>query len=361
MCPNRKFKHQAGFSLLELMISMATMTIITAAAFALIGGSIRFANSTYHMTDAEQNMRTAHETINRDLTTAGDGLRGMNMIQVPIAFAQNYLTRNPVVDVGSPNYPNLGLVTSDDNVPANTAVPQASPAVNVLGGNDRLTLLTQDTSFTPVTLLPGKITVAGSSTNIAVTAADMTSRGFQVGEIYAIVAQNSIAFGLITSINTTTNTLIMTNGDTYGLNQTVSTAPIYTVAGLATGASTAASIIRLQIIHYYVNADNLLIRRVFGVKGTTFVDSIIAEHVTNLQFRYLLNLTDPNGFVPQPVTQLTSSTAQAAVREVETTIAVETARAVNAVNANNTNDKGRQTISTTTATSVRNLQFRRAL
>ncbi len=356
MCPNRKPNRQAGFSMMELMISLATMTIVTGCAFALIGGSIKFTHSTFHMTDAEQTLRTAHEIFNRDLTTAGNGLRGVSMIKLPKAFVANYLTLTP--DPTDPNYVNLALVVSDDNVPANTAVLQSTSAATVLGGSDRITMLSQDTRFNSgnaVSLFAGQITVAGSNTNIAVGAANIGL--FQAGEIYAVNTQNGMAFGVITSINTSTNTLVMANGDVYGLNQTSTNppAPIYAVTGLASGPSIAASIIRMQIIHYYVNANNLLVRRVFGVKGAGFVDSVIAEHVTNLQFRYLLNKTDPNGFVPQPVRQVAAAD-QLTVREVETTIAVETVRAVNVV-TNSSN--GKQSISTTTATTVRNLQFRK--
>jgi type II secretory pathway pseudopilin PulG len=357
MRPNHKNNRQAGFSMIELMISLATMTIIGGATFALIGGSIKFASATYHLTDAEQGLRTAHEVINRDLTTAGDGLRGVGTIQLPKAFVQNYLTQTPIVDPSTPNYVNLALVTSDDAVPANTTVPQTSPTATVLGSTDRLTLLTTDTTFTPVTLLAGKIVVAPPITNILVTSADIGR--FQAGEIYAIVSQNSAAFGVISSVNTSTNTLTMTNGDVYGLNQTGTGTPISTVSAVLSGLNTqGAAIMKIQIIQYYVNSNNLLMRRVFGVKGAAFVDSIIAEHVTNLQFRYVTNLTDANGFVAQPVRQLSSSQQQLAVREVETTIAVETPRAVNAVTANN---NGKQILSSTTATTVRNLQFRQAL
>ena len=369
MCPNRKINRQAGFSMMELLISMGVMTIITGAVFALIGGSIRFTNSTFHITDAEQNLRTAHEIIHRDLTTAGNGLKGVGSIWVPRAFVVNYLTLIP--DPGDPN--NLALVVSDDNVPGTTVVAQSNPVRNVLDGSDRLTMLTQDTSFNngnAVSLFAGQITMSGSNTNIVVGSANIGL--FQVGEIYAIAAQN-MAFGVITSINTTTNTLIMSNGDVFGLNQTVG-GPIYTVAGLADGPSTPASIIRMQIIHYFVavvNANNnLLIRRVFGVRGPGpgFVDSVIAEHVTNLQFRYLLNKTDPNGFVTQPVRQVPPADREK-VREVETTLAVETVRAVNAVTNSNSSSSicgvvspnGKQTICSTTATTVRNLQFRKAL
>jgi Tfp pilus assembly protein PilW len=372
MCPNRKLNRQAGFSMMELMISMATMTIITGCAFALIGGSIKFTHATYHVTDAEQTLRTAHEIINRDLTTAGNGLRGVSNIWVPKTFVANYLTLIP--DPTDPN--NLALVISDDNVPGTTAVAQSNPARNVLDGSDRITMLTRDTSFNngnAVSLFAGQITVAGSNTNIVVGAANIGL--FQAGEIYAVTTQVGLAFGVVTSINTSTNTLIMSNGDVYGLNQTSSTlpAPIYAVAGLANGPSTAASIIRMQIIHYYVavvNANNnLLIRRVFGVKGAGFVDSVIAEHVVNLQFRYLLNKTDANGFVPQPVRQVPPAD-RLTVREVETTLAVETVRAVNVVTNSNSSSSGtcgapspngKQTICSTTATTVRNLQFRKAL
>jgi hypothetical protein len=274
----------------------------------------------------------------------------------------NYLTLIP--DASDPN--NLALLISDDNVPGTTAVLQASSAANVLGGSDRMTMLTQDTSFLPSVSLPaGRITVAGSTTNIGLANTAERQR-FQVGEIYAVTTQNGMAFGVITDIDATTNTLIMANSQVYGLNQTVG-GPIYTVAGLASGPSTPGSIIRMQIIHYYVNANNLLIRRVFGVQGAGFVDSVIAEHVTNLQFRYLLNKTDPNGFVPPPVRQVPPADRQT-VREVETTLAVETVRAVNVVTNSNSistgcgaSANGKQTICSTTATTVRNLQFRKAL
>jgi hypothetical protein len=95
------------------------------------------------------------------------------------------------------------------------------------------------------------------------------------------------------------------------------------------------------------------------VKGSGFTETPIAEHVTNLQFRYVTNLSDVNGFVQQPVRVISTPIQQSAIREVETTIECETVRAVNKVtNANaNTSANGKQTISITTATSVRNLQF----
>jgi type II secretory pathway component PulJ len=357
MCPNSKLNRHDGFSLMELVVSMGVMTIVIGAVFALIGSSLKFSSATYHSTDSEQSLRTAHEVINRDLTTAGDGLRGIGTIQVPKAFVQNYLTQTPVLDTPTSNYVNLAIVTSDDNSLASVAIPQASPAANLLPGNDRITMLAQDTDFNggigSVSLPANRITIAANDTTLQLTSTDIGK--FQLNEVYAIVSQNSAAFGVVTTVNTTNNTIVMANNNALGLNQTGVLSPFYIVSSNGTKP---ASIMRIKIIQYFVNDQNLLTRRMFGVKGVTFVDSTIAEHVTNLQFRYLVNLTDAKGFVPQPVRQLSTSEQQLAVREVETTVAIETAQAVNAVSANN---NGRQVISSTTATTVRNLQFRQAL
>lgn len=353
--------HDAGYSLLELMVSMGIMMVITGAVFALIGGSIRFANSTFSMTEAEESVRAAHELINRDLTSAGDGLKSIGTISVPLAFASNWLTRTTVVDSADTTHHQLGIITSDDAIPAGTAVPSSSPAANFLPNADRISMLMQDKTFNngnAVSLLAGKITVSGSNTNINVGAANIGL--FQVGEIYAITAQSSAAFGIISSISASTNTIVLTNGDGFGINQTGAGAPISTVTAIVSGASTQnASIIRLQIIQYYVTSTGLLMRRVFGVRGGGFTETPVAESVSNLQFRYTTNLSDANGFVTQPVRVISTPVQQSSVREVETTIAVQTVRAVNKVtNANATDStNGKQTIQTTTATTVRNLQF----
>ena len=348
MYSRAKKNHQAGFSLIELLIAMSTMVIITGAAFALIQGSLKFTTTTFHLTDAQQSLRAGQEFINRDLTTAGDGLKSIGIIQVPLGFATNYLTLAPVMIAGQPN---LSIITSDDDVPGTTAVPQASPVgVTVRDKTDRMTLLMQDTSFPTVSLLPGNITFVGPDTRIVVP--DATR--FRAGEIYAITAGNSAAFGIISTINNGTNTLTLTNGDVFGLNQTAAGTPINTVSQ---GGTVATTIVRIQIIHYFVNSNKLLIRRVFGVFNQAFVDSVIAEHVINLQFRYLTNVVDLNGFVPQPTTQITAATQQF-VRQVETSITTETVRPVNPTNGPNA---GHQTISSTTSASVRNMQFRQAL
>ena len=369
MVTTTRTRQQRGYSMVEVMVALGVTLVVSAAALTLFAGGMKFSNATYHVTDAEESLRIAQEVMGRDLVTAGDGLRGIGTITAPLSFVQSFLTKSPVI-CNDPNYPCIGIVTSDDNIPAGTPVPLANSAVNFQTSSDRISMITKDTNYNngnSISLLAGKITTAGSNTFLNVGVSNIGL--FQANEIYAIVSQNSAAFGVITNVNTTTNVLTMSNSDGgFNLNQTGSTAPISLVSSVVSGASTQpVSIMRLQIIQYFVDANGLLIRRVYGVKGASFLDSVVAEHITNLQFRYLKNLLDANGYIQQPKRVLASSTEQAAVREIETSIGVETAKPVNAItNANSSSNacgpspNGKQSICSTTATTVRNLQFRNA-
>ena len=354
----------------EMMVALGCMLVVGAASLALVGSSVKYANSTYNLTDAEQSLRNAHEVINRDLTSAGDGLRGIGTITAPVEFVQSFITRTPVT-CNDANFPCIGIVTSDDTIPTATAIPQANPAATFQAGSDRISMLIRDTSFNSgnsVSLFAGKISVLGTSTIMTMgTSAEVGL--FQVGEIYALTSQNSAAFGVVSAIDTTNKKVTLTNGDAYGLNQNSSLSSISQVATFVASLNTSpVAVMRLQIIQYYVTSTGLLMRRVIGVRGAGFRDTVVAEHVSNLQFRYLTNLTDSNGNTVQPMRVLSSSAEQNAVREIETTIGLETVGKINAVtnaNASTTtcgaNTNGKQNICSTTHTTVRNLQFRQAI
>jgi hypothetical protein len=173
---------------------------------------------------------------------------------------------------------------------------------------------------------------------------------FRVGEIYFLTSANGATFGTITDIspNGANTNLEFATGDTFGLNVS---GPGGNIEQISEGGTIATSLRRMKIIHYYVNSSGLLMRRVFGVQGTGFTESAIAEHVLNVQFVYSLSLTDSSGNVVQPTPTLSTAEQQTAVRQVEVTVTVETARPL----AN-----GLAQLSMTTATSVRNMQFRQA-
>jgi Tfp pilus assembly protein PilW len=344
---------QRGFSIMEVIIAMTVMMIVIGAIFALVRDSMRVAMTTYEMTDAQQNMRTAQEFINRDLMNAGDGLESISNIRVPQAFVTSYITLNPVTDPSTPGIINLGIFTTDNNVPANTAITGAVPAANIRTATDRQTILEQDREFlfnnlNNIGLAATAINPAGST--ITIPAGDPMTV-FTTGEIYFLTSSAGGTFCTITSINTAARQLSFVASDPFDLNQPGAIGHIWAISA---GRTLATSLQRMRMIQYYVTSTGLLMRRVFGVPGAGFRESMIAEHVVDVQFNYSLITTDAAGNVtPSATTTLTTSAQQLGVRQVEVRVTVETPHVLQ--------NGSRQQLIMTTSTSVRNMQFRQAL
>lgn len=338
----RRSHKQNGFTLMELMVVMGIMLIVMAATMSLLRDSLKASNVTHELTDAQESLRAAQEYINRDLMSAGNGLNGIGTFQIAPAFISNYLTTNSASG--------FSMIASDDNVAVGTNVLGTSPAVTIRSSpnrTDRITILGLDQndpsmSYLPVSL-PGGSTITMSGTNATVTVSATAYNNAVVGEIYCFTSGTKVTFGVVTG-KTTSNRLQFTTGDTYGLND----GSIGTITG---NGAQAASLTRMKIIHYFVDSNGLLIRRVFGVTGKAFNDDVIAEHVVDLQFRYLTNESTSSGVQRQAVTQLTTATQQVAVREVETTVTTETTHAI-------LNGGGKQQLTMTGLTAIRNMQFR---
>jgi len=360
MHPSSKPKNQAGFSLIELLIATAVMIIISAGVVSLMTSSMSVATSTYELTDAQENLRTAHEFISRDLMSAGDGLKSMTYLPVSTSFVNNYLTLNPIVDAAMPSgVTNLGILTTDNDIPAGTVVKGPDPGVATVPVvtvrsspvlTDRHTIVEIDHGFTPISLAAGKI----DSTGTAVTISDVDFARFTAGEVYFLTSALGGTFGTLTSKTDTTgsnSTLTFATGatDKFGLNISGTTNRFKMISSSGT---LATSLQRMRVIHYYIDSTGRLMRRVFGVIGTGYRESAIAEHVVSVQYLYSLG-PDGDGVIAQPVNRLTDLTQQIAVRQVEVTITVETPHAL---------QKALQPqLKSTVTTSVRNMQFRQAL
>jgi len=349
----RATRNQAGFSLIESMVAMTILLIVMGAVFALVRDSMKVATATYELTDAQQNLRIAHEFIGRDLLNAGDGLDGISNVLVPLAFVTSYITLDPVTDPSTPGIINLGIFTTDNNVPANTPITGAVPAANIRTGTDRQTILEQDRDFlfnnlNSIGLAATAISPSGNS--ITIPAGDPMTV-FTPGEIYFLTSSAGGTFCAITSVDVSSRKLYFVASDFYGLNQPGAVGRIWATSG---GGTLATSLQRMRIIQYYLTSTGLLMRRVFGVRGSGYRESTIAEHVLDVQFNYSLITTDAAGNVtPSATTALTSSAQQLAVRQVEVRVTVETPHAIQ--------NGSRQPLTMTTTTSVRNMQFRQAL
>src|SRR5512134_1672482 len=66
-------RRQAGFSLVELLVSLAIMVVITGAIFSLVDPSRGTARAQTEVADQQQRMRVATDMITKDLIMAGAG------------------------------------------------------------------------------------------------------------------------------------------------------------------------------------------------------------------------------------------------------------------------------------------------
>lgn len=342
---------EAGFSLVELMVVMGIMITVTGIAMTLMADSIKISAVTNEMTEAQQNLRAAQDFIARDLVAVGDGMDVIQSPRTTKAFLSGYLTKAPATVTADDTLGVLGVVTSDDQIPSGTTVPSADLASTIAlkAGTDRLTIMKIDRDFNngaTISLASGKVTNNGQNVVIP-TGPVMTD--FKVGDIYFFTSGAGSAFGAVTAVNTATRVLNFSSGDRYGLNQGTSTSPINLVAG-----GKASSMMRMLVTSYFVDSTGLLMRRVFGVSGGKgFTDTVVAEHVVNLQFRYLLDQEDSSGNVVAPVSTLADETQQGDVRQVEMTVTTETAHAL--VKGN------KPQVSMTGSMSVRGMQFKEHL
>ncbi len=362
MQPSSRPNNQAGFSILEMIIAVTLMVVMTGAIASLMKSSVSISNATYELTDAQEGLRSAQEFINRDLVSAGDGLKTLTFIPVQTAFVQQYLSLNPIPDPAMPaGVTNLGILTTDNDVPADTIVygldpnVPTNPLVKVRSSpllTDRQTILAIDSNFIPIALAAPAI----DNTGLTVTIADADRPRFTAGEIYFFTSSVGGTFGTVTSVDDPagpTSTLTFAqgaaNGDKFGLNVTGAGGRINTISA---GGTLATTLQRMKIIHYFIDSTGRLMRRVFGVRGTGFREAAIADHVTSVQFVYSLGPDSAGNNVP-PVNRLSTLDQQIAVRQVEVRVNVETPHTL---------EKGlRPELSSITSTSVRNMQFRQAL
>jgi type II secretory pathway pseudopilin PulG len=354
--------NQAGFSIFETLIAITVMILVTAGVASLMRDSMMIANTTYELTDAQESLRTAHEYISRDLMNAGDGLKSISYLPVNTTFVQNYLTRTPITDGTMPTLAtNLGILTTDNNLPSSWTTPGPLPSpspspiasptpVDLLAGTDRQTILEIDPDLASnPQIAPASISSAGDVVTLASTTTTADMAKFTPGEIYFFTSSRGGTFGALTSVDAANKKLNFASGDRCGFNTTANNR----IKDISGGGSLTTTMQRMKIIHYFIDANKLLKRRVFGEQGAAFRDTIVAEHVLGVQFIYSLGL-DGGGNPLQPTDLISTPIQQVNISAVQVTVTVETPHV---------NQKGVRPppISSTSTTSLRNMQFRQAL
>jgi len=251
-------KREWGFTLIELMVSMAVLLVVVAATLSLFQYAMQTNQSSTQLSNMNGNLRSAMNLLTRDLIQAGQGIPTGG---VPLPGGAGCTAVNRPVPVGSatftygcPNYttnPNLPAV-----IPGNAigpAVPDTPPATpGNLGSpnltwvpspgptSDVITFFYQDNTLITNSIFNGPIATPNFLTTL--TANSMTFSGAvtvnsgsntaNIGDIFMVSGAGLYRYVAITSISG--QTLNFVAGDVYHLNQQGSAA-----SGTITDLSTA--------------------------------------------------------------------------------------------------------------------------
>jgi prepilin-type N-terminal cleavage/methylation domain-containing protein len=277
---------EAGFTLIELMISMTLTGLIMAGAFVVFTNAKKINDVTSETVLVNRDQSNAMDLIVRDLIQVGQGMPTSKVVSIPNGTG---------VVVKRPGPSNLSVPTGLTDWPAVLPGAAMGPRVGSTSAplTDIITLLYADTLFVSSTGAAPTATVAANGASMTVTAPVL----LEVGDIvlFDLSGNNTmqVATGVAYNSSTGVQTVQFATGDVFGLNNR--SASDGTIMQLqATPSSPVViypSVSRLRMVTYYVDANRTpaaLIRCV-GVQcvGTSPTPGqVVAFGMENLQFSY---------------------------------------------------------------------------
>jgi prepilin-type N-terminal cleavage/methylation domain-containing protein len=331
-----------GFSLLELMASMAVGVVLMGAAIQLYTQAMKATWATSQKAELQQDFRAAANLLQRDISMAGAGALGQqglasNSVGLPSGSGStvpdypcsistcNYINGAPVAypknSGGTPLLysimpgPSIGITVNAAEGPTDIitlAYADASLALNCYS-----ITVNSSTSVTfqlPSTLPSTCVLPFGVSTPPALNAVGV---GLQTGD-YILFGQtaagvvSSVSTGTPTSGNIAAYTVIFNSGDPGHINQPSATAG--SMNQLPLGASSTLTAVRLLVITYYLDISPIdsVTPRLMRIQNGR-LPSPVAENVSYLKFSYDVDnsgvitadqATLPAGVTPNMITKV---------------------------------------------------------
>jgi prepilin-type N-terminal cleavage/methylation domain-containing protein len=301
ICADRR-----GFSLVELIVSMAVSATVMAGVFSVMVSTQRSNNTVKQVTSMNNNLRVAMDLLVRDLIQAGQGLPAGMVVTVPSGNGALPIVRPGPV---GQNY------TFDETMPTISAVtvgPGLGPVINGQP-SDMITILAADNAFDEVTLT-ALSDVAMTVSNVADIddAPDVDGDNLRVGDLLLFEKGSVSTLRYVTSVNG--QTVQFNEGDPMNLNQsgaedgTMAQYLAQAPAEVLNGGVLPSRVTRLRMISYYLETpgdpqrDLRLIRRIndnppttvaFFIEGFTFSYDLV-DGVTN-PVDVEMNANDLNG------------------------------------------------------------------
>lgn len=281
---------ESGFSLLEMLISMALLTVVMGATLGGLSDVMKGNETVMMISSANNTLRGGMDIMVRDLLQVGSGLPASHAISIPSGTGSSAV-RIP----GPPGVAPFATTASDFSLPALMPRARQGPTVDgvqtdvigmLMADNALLNVALTAVSDTAVTIAPGPTLDVGPD---RVTAGQLMM--IQKGSVNTLVQ--------VTSVNYASRVLTFADGDSLNLNQSGAASGSLAALNAEAPANSAPNtmLTRVRMVTYYVDATlnperPRLVRRVNNGDPMVFDNTLgtaVAFDIPDLQFTYDIN------------------------------------------------------------------------
>jgi type II secretory pathway pseudopilin PulG len=325
-----KKSKQAGFSLLELLVSIGVTTVILGATLLAFRDAANTQRGVSYSSDMNDNLRAALNLIEQDLILAGTGIPtgGIPIPNTPnsagtcnttappnrptLTGTLTFPTCNFVIPAIEPGSALGPLITAPDATTGNVSNPNSFTDILTVLYADNALALDKDT-INSTTCPGGSITAAGDAVTFDSTCVPLTgANGITINAGDLIMFSNTKGNAIQTVTSVSGQTVGMVAGDAFHLNGrsdlqgTIKQLQNTDSSGNPNGTYPPTTATRIWMISYYL--DNItdpahvrLVRRV-NFDPTPLAQLAVGETLENMQFtfNYVDGVTNPANQVGVP-------------------------------------------------------------
>ncbi len=301
---------ERGFTLVELLMSIAITTIVLGATMAAMNDAIKATDSAAQITGLNNGLRTAMDIMVRDAIQVGQGMptgrviglangAGSTPMQLPGPIGSNFQLDGPSFCPPDPNDATPDTVC--EQISAVVPGPGRGPEITEGQPTDMMTIVAADSAFERVRLTAFAANGSTITVNPAVNITNGGADDIELGDLIMLSKGSSSSLAQVTAVNG--QVVTFGQNDSLNLNQNgaasgtlaqlralapADTAPVAPAVFVNTEAT------RIRLISYYLDVATdprhpRLIRRMNNGHPTDFDNSlgtIVAFDIENLQITY---------------------------------------------------------------------------
>lgn len=293
----RTRRTDAGYTLIELLISMGILGVVMAATMGGLVSATKANEAVLNVSTMNTSIRAGMDLMIRDMLQVGSGLPPGHVIEIP-----NGAGSTPIRQPGPPGT-TWTRPSGSVNLPAVLPTPGGGPTINGVP-TDVLSVMMADNSFTDISLTaitPTTVTIAAGP-NLG-TGPDKVS----VGQLMMVTKSSTTTLVQVTAVDLAARKLTFAAGDSLNLNQPSAANGNLNDLNNTAPANTPSvtRISRVRMVTYYLDASTdpkhpRLVRRINNGDPMTFDNNsgnAVAIDVENLQFSFdvVTGTTNPSG------------------------------------------------------------------